>query len=288
MDIRSILCPIDFSDTSRAALHAASCFARQFRGQLCVAFVQDPLLASVSATMDVPSSEVEVAQFLSQLDDEILRKARIIVVTARNVADRIVTLARHEQADLIVMGAHGLSGVRKAFFGSTTARVLKRSTIPLLIVPPVAGVDRSCDLEGLGPVLVLTDFREPAAYAALAAARLAKAVDAPLVLVHVLPELSMPESWTAHRPRLEQQRLDAAHASMAHALAPIEAIVPVESVILQGNIAAVTADLARKRHAGLIVMGLSPGTSGTQPGATAYPVVCASPVPVLAVPAPTD
>ena len=38
-------------------------------------------------------------------------------------------------ADLIVMGTHGLSGVRKMFFGSVTERVLRQTSIPVLAAP---------------------------------------------------------------------------------------------------------------------------------------------------------
>jgi nucleotide-binding universal stress UspA family protein len=287
MDIRIILCPVDFSETSQAALHAAACFARQFDAEVRVAFVQDPLLAAAARQSD-DEIEAELKAFVDATGEDVLRHARMLVVTGKDVAARVVMLATHEQADLIVMGSHGLTGVRKAFFGSTTARVLKTSTGPLLIVPQAAAGDRSCDLEGLGPVLVLTDFREAAAYAAMAAAHLAKAVDAPFVLVHVLPHLPMPLSWADKAVALTPQRMDDAHAEMAHAIVPIETITPVESTILQGNIATAVADLARKRHAGLIVMGLSAGMTGPQPGATAYPVICGAPVPVLVVPAPRD
>jgi nucleotide-binding universal stress UspA family protein len=284
MQIRSILCPIDFSDTSRAALHTAACFARQFKAPVAVAFVQDPLLAAAAAQMDLPSGEQEVARFIASTGDDALRDARVLIETDRQVADRIVALAARERADLIVLGAHGLSGIRKAFFGSTTARVLRQSTVPLLIVPPAASADKACDLEGLGAILVLTDFREAAGHAARAAARLAKAIDAPLVLVHVLPDVPMPASWSGRAAGLAQKRLDEAHAAMVRALAPLEAIGPVESMVLQGSIPAVVADVVGRRHAGLIVMGLSAGDGRAQPGAVAYPVICSAAVPVLAIP----
>jgi hypothetical protein len=40
----------------------------------------------------------------------------------------------------------------------------------------------------------------------------------------------------------------------------------------------------KTRHAGLIVLGLQRTDTGRRPGSTAYPVICAAPVPVLAVP----
>jgi hypothetical protein len=48
--MRSILCPVDFSDASRTALDVAARFVRQFKAGLHVLFVQDPLLAPAAAT----------------------------------------------------------------------------------------------------------------------------------------------------------------------------------------------------------------------------------------------
>jgi nucleotide-binding universal stress UspA family protein len=35
-----------------------------------------------------------------------------------------------------VMGTHGLSGVRKVLFGSTTEKYLRLTTKPVLLIPP--------------------------------------------------------------------------------------------------------------------------------------------------------
>jgi nucleotide-binding universal stress UspA family protein len=68
-------------------------------------------------------------------------------------------------------------------------------------------------------------------------------------------------------------------------MCPLEKYGPVESVIVQGNIAECVAELARTHHSGLIVMGLDSEATGARPGSTAYAVICSTPVPVLAVPA---
>jgi nucleotide-binding universal stress UspA family protein len=53
-------------------------------------------------------------------------------------AREIVKAARQRRADLIVMGSHGLTGVRKLMLGSVTEEVLKTAAIPVLVVPPGA------------------------------------------------------------------------------------------------------------------------------------------------------
>jgi nucleotide-binding universal stress UspA family protein len=82
-----------------------------------------------------------------------------------------------------------------------------------------------------------------------------------------------------------EHRTAEAHQRMCFAMAPLEKQGPVESVIVQGNIAERVAELARTRPAGLIVMGLEREAAGSRPGSTAYAVICSAPVPVLAMPA---
>ena len=60
---RSILCPVDFSPNSRAALRYAAMLARLSDAHLVVLFVDDPLLATAAAfesmTLVVPAREVQ-------------------------------------------------------------------------------------------------------------------------------------------------------------------------------------------------------------------------------------
>ena len=50
-------------------------------------------------------------------------------------APEILQAAEDVGAELIVMSSHGRSGVRKMFFGSTTERVLRETTVPVLVTP---------------------------------------------------------------------------------------------------------------------------------------------------------
>ena len=285
MQIRSILCPVDFSEASRAAVRTASRFARQFQAGLHVLFVEDPLLAQAEHMVSPPPDLMgELRAFLAGTPDLDLPGEPQLHLATGTPDVEIVACAARERIDLTVMGAHGLTGVRKAFFGSTTARVLRRTSVPLLVVQASAAVGKARDLEGLGAVLVLTDFGPAATSASVVAARLAHAIGAPLVLVHVIPHLSAPQSWRPHAATLMERRRTEAHACMCHAMSPLERYGPIESVIAEGSVSEQVATLARTRHAGLIALGLERGEAGPRPGSTAYEVICSAPVPVLAVP----
>jgi nucleotide-binding universal stress UspA family protein len=287
MVIRAVLCPVDFSEASKAALGAAVRVVRQFKAHLHVLFVEDPLLAAAAGRTDPPLADLksELKEFIASTRDLELPGELTLHVVTGQPAEEIVRFAEHECMDTIVMGAHGLTGVRKAFFGSTTARVLKRATIPLLVVPASAGADKGQDLAGLGSILVLTDFSAAAAFAAEAAASLAALVGARLVLVHVMPRVPAPASWTSRAAAATECCATKAHQQMCVAMAPLETYGPVESVIVEGNIPESVAELARTHHSGLIVLGLDAEAGGSRPGSTAYGLISTTPVPVLVVPA---
>jgi nucleotide-binding universal stress UspA family protein len=238
-------------------------------------------------TPALPDLKEELKQFIHGTPDLDLPVDPVLHVLTGQPADEIVRLADREHADLIVIGMHGLTGVAKPFFGSTTARVLRRARTPLLLVPAIDGNDKARDLAGLGSILVLCDFSSSAACAARASARLAETVGARLVLVHVTPLVSAPASWSARLEAVMEQRTAEAHQRICDAMTPLERHWPVESVIVHGNIARRVAEIARTHHAGLIVIGLETDAGGSCPGSTAYAVICSAAVPVLTVPAPT-
>lgn len=285
--MRSILCPIDFSDGSRAALHVAAQFVRQFKAALHVLFVEDPLLAPAAA-LGVPAGpdlKEELKQFVVNTPHLDLPVDPALHVATGHPAEEIVALADREQVDAIVMGTHGLTGVQKAFFGSTTARVLRRTTRSLVMVPAAFGSSQARNLAGLGSILVLTDFGPAASCAAAGAARLAESVGARLVLVHSVPAVSAPAAWSARAEAAIESREADAHQHMCGAMAPLERHGPVESVIVQGNVAERVAELVQSSRAGLIVVGLDRDARGSCPGSTAHAVICSASVPVLAMPA---
>ena len=50
----------------------------------------------------------------------------------------ILRVAREHACDLIVISSHGVTGARKLFFGSTTERVLRETSVPVLVTPPLS------------------------------------------------------------------------------------------------------------------------------------------------------
>ena len=96
--------------------------------------VQHPIyrereMASLQA--DATRSLARAKERLSEAGVE----ARMEVLFGRP-AERIVDYARSEQVDLIAMVTHGRSGFRRRVFGSVAEKVLRTTTLPVLLVRP--------------------------------------------------------------------------------------------------------------------------------------------------------
>jgi len=139
---QSILCPVDFSRNSRAALRYAAMLARLSDAHLLVVHVEDPLLATTAAirydaAAIIASNEAELRRFVSSV---VSPSRPAVAVTTLEVAGKpaqeIIKAAMRHRCDLIVMGYRGAGRASRLLFGSTTEGVVRRSSIPVLAVPP--------------------------------------------------------------------------------------------------------------------------------------------------------
>ena len=66
-----------------------------------------------------------------------------IVTKSGREDEEILKFAKQEKADLIVMGTHGRTGIEHVFFGSVAEKVLRRSPIPVFVIPCKKKLERS-------------------------------------------------------------------------------------------------------------------------------------------------
>ena len=295
MNVRpSILCPIDYSDASAGALRYGAAIAEHFGTRLIVLAVEDPLL---TAAMDLgtgvhwtrEASDQEITKFLAGVfGDDIAALA----MCERDVAlgkppVEILRVARERSCDLVVMSSHGLTGARKLFFGSTTERVLRETTVPVLITPPVnPGPVRVEDAKRLlGRIVVPVDLSPASLHQTRVASRLAEALRLPLVLVHVIEPVKSALLSRLHLAGLDSNRRAIAEEGLGRLISAIPGHVRPEALIVFGDPAEEAAKVARDRRAGLVVMGLHGSTLlGPRMGSVTYRMLCLSPTLVLALP----
>jgi universal stress protein A len=289
--IPPVLCPIDFSESSRGALRYANTIAEHFGVRLRLLVVNDPVLAEASDLAVGPSRLVEdtvheMERFHTQALGARARAQVDFDVASGKPAPEILRLSRDRDCGLIVMASHGASGFRKLFFGSTTERVLRETAVPMLVT---YGTDTGpTDFDDLRKlvrrVLVPVDL-SPATSGQVAIAHSISAVlRVPLVLVHVIEPVrplpsqpGLPTVETERRYRVEA-KLEQLTSNVAEGTAP-------EAIIAYGEPAEEIAKVAGDRGAGLIIMGLhSSPLLGPRMGSVTYRVLCLAHRLVLALP----
>jgi nucleotide-binding universal stress UspA family protein len=138
--LQSIVCGVDFSKASRAALKAADALARVNASRLTVVFVDDPLLvAAAKAAHDLRGGSAATLAALKRFIDQSLRAESSeyieAVTAAGEPAGELLKAARRSDADLIVLGTHGSGRGTRLLFGSTLTRLLHKTRLPVLVVP---------------------------------------------------------------------------------------------------------------------------------------------------------
>jgi nucleotide-binding universal stress UspA family protein len=289
----TILCPVDFSEAGRGALRYAAAVAAHVGAELVVLTVNHPLLVEIVDTRShegqlVSSSLAELDRFVADTFEGSRAPAGCVsAVAAGKPAHEILRVARERACDLIVMSSRGRTGLRKLFFGTTTERVLRETSIPVLITPPDRHGPANLHeiTQAVGRVLVPVDLSPGSARQVAIAAAVAGAFDVPLLLTHVVEPLRYPAALEPTIPSINAELREEADKALAGLSASLPAAVKREALSLFGDPAEEIAKIARDRRAGLIVVGLhgSPFL-GPRMGSVTYRILCLVPSLILAVP----
>jgi nucleotide-binding universal stress UspA family protein len=138
-----LLCPVDFSDSSEAALQFACSLAEEADARLTIVHVFDwrPDDDLLTARFDTAEYfEVLERQARDRLDRLVTDETRVWcrpeTVTAHGKPYReVLALADANDVDLIVLGVRGRNPIDLALFGSTANQIVRRARCPVLTVP---------------------------------------------------------------------------------------------------------------------------------------------------------
>jgi len=142
LKIRRILVPIDFSAPSKKALAYAVAFAQQFGAKLMLLHVVEPvgtpdfeesfpLNVDKDRVMAVGQEQLEHVFKEQAIDPKLV--GQVLVRYGRSF-NEIAKAAGTLQVDLIIISTHGYTGLKLAFLGSTTERVVRHAPCPVLVV----------------------------------------------------------------------------------------------------------------------------------------------------------
>jgi nucleotide-binding universal stress UspA family protein len=279
-----VLCAVDYSASSRTALRYALVTAAHLDATLTVLNVANPLLVSALQTYGITDWPAPEREELRAFCCETLGRDDGFDMDVRvgRAEDEIHAVAQTLHADLLVIGSHGLTGIRKMFFGSTAERVLRDSEVPVLVTPSDAHAPgTAADIPALvRRMIVAVDLSEESAPLAQLGARLGQSFNIPVLLMHSIEPLGASPRARGDLPSLQRMVRERAEATLQDLAAGAGTIEPM---VFVGDPAETIVSAAETRGAGLIVMGLNQ-SGARRVGAVAYRVLSRAHVPVLALP----
>jgi len=143
MQIKTILFPTDFSNGARAAMDHAISLAKDYEAKLILLYViQDISVAewyipsSLSAADLVEDMQKSAWSEMEKWGAEVAAKVKSVEkLVVRGVPFvEIIRTAKEKDADLIVIGTHGRTGIDHMLFGSTAEKVVRKAACPVLTV----------------------------------------------------------------------------------------------------------------------------------------------------------
>lgn len=278
---RNILFATDFSDSSMKALPYATGLARKFGAALFVCHVVTPTPLAVGAPEAAPYLYEAETESASRALDDLIKSPGLAGISTRPLmpagilSDELTAAIAKNNIDLVIAGTHGRTGVRRLLLGSSVEEICRIAGVPVLTVGP--------DLEhaegeevAIRNILMPTDLSEESGHAVPYIAGLARAYDATVTVLHVMPEDTgtNPEAKKLAEPMRK---------SMVHIFERQFGAFKPEFRIEFGETVETILGCATRIHADLIAMGIR---NVFMPGfrlrsSVAYRVIAASHCPVL-------
>ncbi len=184
--MKKIIVPIDFSNHSEYALKTAAKLAKQYDAEVLALHMLEMSDIMLTASDGLQNEKavfffkLAEKKFTEFLKKDYLQDVKVTpLVKHFKVFSEVNDVAIEHNADLIVMGSHGSSGLKEYFVGSNTERVVRNADVPVLVVKQEL-LNVSFDV-----VAFATDFSEESIPSYLKAKQLFEKMKSKMYLVHV-------------------------------------------------------------------------------------------------------
>ena len=141
---KTILCPLDFSPGSVRALEYALSLAQRADARLILMHVIEDVLSD-AASQAMALANLSVSEYYQHLEKDAATRLKGVLpddarvwsrpeerVVKGRAYDEILKVVADERIDLVVMGVQGKGAVNRLVFGSTTHRVIREASCPVL------------------------------------------------------------------------------------------------------------------------------------------------------------
>lgn len=142
VNIKNILCPIDYSVYSEMALKYAIEFAEKYQAKLYLMHVldirvydiNDPDLYNVNIIDEETINKLR-ERLLKCVNEDAKNKISVEAIIIQGVPfAEIIKAAKECKIDLIVLGTHGRTGLSHAIMGSVAEKVVRKAPCPVLTI----------------------------------------------------------------------------------------------------------------------------------------------------------
>jgi nucleotide-binding universal stress UspA family protein len=246
--LERILVPLDGSELADEILRPLTA---------TLARASEVSLLSVVASQDLPKDHAPgknpltlARQHLAARRDELVARGAQAHsrLTIGDAAAKILDFAREHMSTLIVMSTHGRSGASRIFRGSVAERVLRHSSVPVLLANPKALEGR--DELKFKKILVPLDGSEMSSEVLPLVAELAKYHGSEVTLFYSVPIAVTTEPWVVTAPVMTLQEGQ-------NVLAPFETRLPgvtVKRLAEMGDPASNILELVEREKIDLVAM----------------------------------
>jgi nucleotide-binding universal stress UspA family protein len=283
--LKRILVATDFSEFSEKPLHHAVAIARRYGAKLYLAHVVSSAGFPLAGPPLMETASQAAWRDARQLECTLVRNGALagishdVIVRRGRVWEQLENVVEQERVELIVIGTHGRTGLRKIVLGSVAEDIFRHASCPVLTVGPSVSQDSPLEI-AIRHVLFPTDLSVESAQAAQYALSAAREYGARLTLLHVLEQL---EGEAAG----DRERVISVLEARLREFLPSKQGLPynLNFRVEIGPIDETILGFAKNQDAGLIVLGLrSPETFVNHLiWLHAYKIICEACCPVLTV-----
>ena len=139
--MKKIIVPIDFSEHSEYALKAAALFAKKTEVVIYALHMLDIQEVNLSQSSEFNQQKavfllkMSEKRFKDFLKRDYLEGVKVVpIIKHYKVFKEINEIAEEINADFIIMGSHGVSGLKEFFLGSNTEKVIRYANVPVLVL----------------------------------------------------------------------------------------------------------------------------------------------------------
>ncbi|MBU2995263.1 universal stress protein [Cellulophaga baltica] len=139
--MKNIIVPVDFSIQSENALKVAASLAKKHNSVIYAMHMLELNQAYISSTEGFqPEQTVFLMKLAEKRFQDFIKKPYLDGITVKpvikhfKVFSEVNEVAEANNADLVIMGSHGVDGLMEVFVGSNTEKVVRNSDTPVLVV----------------------------------------------------------------------------------------------------------------------------------------------------------